>query len=95
MKTFVTAAATVALCFFANTIAAEAACKTSYYTGTDRDPVWWEGRDNARANWSAKVAGHIGKSWSKWSKARNANDTCNWLPTQGVNYCVARARPCK
>lgn len=74
---------------------AEAACKKAFYTGSDRDPIWWEGRDNSRANWSDKVAGHIGKKWSKWSKARDANDTCTWLPTQGVNWCVARARPCK
>jgi hypothetical protein len=74
---------------------ADAVCKKSFYTGTDSDPIWWEGRNNARADWADTVRGHIGSRWSKWSKAKDANDTCNWLPTQGVNYCVARAKPCK
>jgi hypothetical protein len=68
---------------------------SKYYTGKDIDPVRWQGRDTARANWSDKVHDALGAKWSKWSKARNADDTCNWLPTHGVNYCVARAQPCK
>lgn len=87
-------AATV-VCLAISASGAEAVCKKSFYTGSDRDPIWWEGRNNARADWSDKVRGHIGSKWSKWSKAKNANDTCDWLPTQGVNYCVARAKPCK
>ena len=74
---------------------AEAVCSKKYFTGKDSDPIWWEGRANARINWSDKVADVKGSRWAKWSKARHANDTCDWLPTQGVNYCVARAQPCK
>jgi hypothetical protein len=95
MKKVQFAIATAFLTLVACAGAADAACKSKYYTGTDVDPIWWEGRNNARANWSDKVANTIGTRWSRWSKAKNANDTCDWLPTQGVNYCVARARPCK
>lgn len=95
MKSFARVAAVAGLCLFALSLTAEAACKKVYYTGSDRDPVWWAGRDNARTNWSDKVRGHLGASWSRWSKATKASDSCDWLPTQGVNYCVARAKPCK
>jgi hypothetical protein len=90
---FVTAAAIVGL--LVSSSSAGAVCKKHYYTGTDRDPVWWQGRENARSNWSDTVSDAIGSRWARWSKARNADDKCNWLPTQGVNYCIARAQPCK
>lgn len=92
-KSQIAFAAGVTSLFFATT--AEAACKKHYYTGTDRDPIWWQGRDFARSNWSDKVKGVLGGKWSRWSKASNKSDTCDWLPTKGVNYCVARAKPCK
>jgi hypothetical protein len=74
---------------------AGAVCSSKYFTGTDNDPIWWQGRDFARENWSDKVADVKGARWAKWSKARRKDENCDWLPTKGVNYCVARAQPCK
>jgi hypothetical protein len=74
---------------------ADAACKSKYYSASDLDPIWWQGRDYARSNWSDKVKGVLGGSWAKWAKARNKDENCDWLPTRGVNYCVAKAQPCK
>jgi hypothetical protein len=74
---------------------AGAVCSSKYFTGTDLDPIWWQGRDFARSNWSDKVADVKGNAWAKWTKARRKDENCDWLPTRGVNYCVARAQPCK
>jgi hypothetical protein len=96
MKTVQFAIAASLISAFAFTTAADAAvCSKKYFTGEDRDPIWWQGRDYAQNNWSDKVAIKKGVRWSKWSKARNKDENCDWLPTKGVNYCVARAQPCR
>jgi hypothetical protein len=95
MKNLGIAFGAAAIWLLSSTSGAEAVCSKKYFTGDDIDPIWWQGRDYARSNWSEKVADVKGVKWSKWSKSRNKDESCDWLPTRGVNYCVARAQPCK
>ena len=95
MKKFEISAAIVVITLLTTASGAEAVCKNKFYSASDYDPIWWEGRDNARSNWSDKVAGVLGTRWAKWSKARDKSDECDWVPTVGANYCVAKAKPCK
>jgi hypothetical protein len=95
MKKVQFAIAATVLAAFASATGAEAVCSKKYFTGEDRDPIWWQGRDYARNNWSDEVAIAKGKRWSKWSKARNKDENCDWLPTKGVNWCTAVAQPCR
>ena len=94
MKKVAITAAVLVAASVALTVDAQAGCKSAYYTGKDQDPVWWDGRDNAQANWSARVRGALNSRWSRWNKATKQTETCTWSPNYGVNFCKARARPC-